>query len=81
VLLQARGVEPLWRRSIGEALTVIDLLDLRIAPLEVELATLARADERVALLRTVPGVGDLLGLTIATEIGDVAREAARRPRA
>jgi Transposase len=61
-LLEARGVEPVWRRSIAEALAVIDLLDQRIAPLEVELATLARADERVALLRTIPGVGDLLGV-------------------
>jgi transposase len=77
-LLQARGVEQVWRRSIAEALAVIDLLDARIAPLEVELATLARADERVALLRTIPGVGDLLGLTIATEIGDVSRFATPR---
>ena len=40
-LLEARGVEQVWRRSIAEALAVIDLLDQRIAPLEVELATLA----------------------------------------
>jgi transposase len=77
-LLEARGVEQVWRRSIAEALAVIDLLDHRIAPLEAELAQLARADERVALLRTIPGVGDLLGLTIATEIGDVARFPAPR---
>jgi transposase len=77
-LVEARGGEQVWRRSIAEALAVIDLLDRRIAPLEVELATLARADERVALLRTIPGVGDLLGLTIATEIGDVSRCATPR---
>ena len=34
---------------------------------------LARADARVVLLDTIPGVGELLGLTIASEIGDVAR--------
>jgi transposase len=34
---------------------------------------LPRADARVALLDTVPGVGELLGLRIASEIGDVAR--------
>ena len=34
---------------------------------------LARADARVVLLDTIPGVGDLLGLTLASEIGDVAR--------
>jgi hypothetical protein len=32
-LLAARGVEQTWRRSIAEALAVIDLLDERIAPL------------------------------------------------
>jgi transposase len=54
-LLEARGVEQVWRRSIAEALAAIDLLDQSIAPLEVELATLARADDCVALLRTIPG--------------------------
>ncbi len=39
----------------------------------IELGPLARADARVVLLDTIPGVGDLLGLTLASEIGDVAR--------
>jgi transposase len=55
------------------ALAVIDLLDGRIAPLEAELGPLARADPRVLLLTTIPGVGELLGLTLASEIGEVAR--------
>jgi transposase len=77
-LLAARGVEEPWQRSIAEAIAVIDLLDERIAPLERELRQLAKADPRVALLDTIPGVGDLLGLTLATEIGDVARFASPR---
>jgi transposase len=72
-LLAARGVEETWRRSIAEALAVIDLLDARIAPLDAELRPLAAADPRVLLLRTIPGLGDLLGLTFAAEIGDIAR--------
>jgi transposase len=72
-LLEARGVPEVWRRSIAEAIDVIDLLDARIGPLDEELWPLARADERVVLLDTIPGVGDLLGLTLASEIGDVAR--------
>jgi transposase len=72
-LLAARGVEDTWRRSIAEALAVIDLLDARIAPLDAELRPLATADPRVLLLRTIPGLGDLLGLTCAAEIGDVSR--------
>jgi hypothetical protein len=56
-LLEQRGVPEVWRRSIAEALTVIDLLDARIGPLDVELGPLARADARVRLLDTIPGVG------------------------
>jgi transposase len=72
-LLAQRGVPEVWRRSIAEALAVIELLDARIAPLDAELGPLARGDARVRLLDTIPGVGDLLGLTLASEIGDVAR--------
>ena len=72
-LLEQRGVPTVWRRSIAEALEVIELLDARIAPIDAELGPLARADARVALLDTIPGVGALLGLTFASEIGDVAR--------
>jgi transposase len=49
------------------------VLDERIAPLHEELRPFAAADPRVLLLRTIPGIGELLGLTIAAEIGDVAR--------
>jgi transposase len=76
--LEADGVPAVWRRSIIEALCLIDLLDERIAPLERELHPLAQADPRVVLLSTIPGVGDLLGLTLASEIGDVARFASAR---
>jgi transposase len=77
-LLEARGVPEVWRRSVAEALAVIDWLDARLSPLERELRPLARADPRVALLETIPGIGPLLGLTIATEIGDIARFASAR---
>jgi transposase len=59
---------------------VIEPLDGRIAPLEREPRQAARDDQRVVLLETIPGVGDLLGPTPASEIGDVARFAtARKP--
>jgi transposase len=54
-LLEARGVPEVWRRSVAEALAVIELLDERIAPLEQELAPLARADRRVLLVARFPG--------------------------
>src|SRR3954454_12319379 len=72
-LLERQGMPAVRRRSIVEALDVIDLLDARITPIDHELRPLARADARVILLDTIPGIGDLLGLTLASEIGDIAR--------
>jgi hypothetical protein len=50
---------------------------MRLASAERELsltsASLARGDGRARLLRTIPGVGWLLGLTFASEIGDISR--------
>jgi transposase len=77
-LLKRRGVGAEWRRSIQELLELIDVFDERLASLDRELGPLARSDARVALLRTIPGVGDLLGLTIAAEIGEVSRFANAR---
>jgi transposase len=71
--LAEHGVPQVWRDSLAVLLSVIDDLDRQIAPLERELRPLARADERARLLMTIPGVAELLGLTIASEIGDVAR--------
>jgi hypothetical protein len=47
-LLAARGVEETRRRSIAEALAVIDVLDERIAPLHEELRPFAAAGRRFA---------------------------------
>jgi len=63
-LLVRRGVPEVWRHSIAEAVAVVDALDERLLPLEKELRPLARADRRVQLLVTIPGIGDLLGLTM-----------------
>ena len=67
-----------WRRSVAEALAVIELLDERIAPLDRELGAAGARRPRVVLLSTIPGIGPVLGLTIAAEIGDVARFASPR---
>jgi transposase len=71
--LAEHGVPGIWRQSITTLLGVIDDLDAQLAPLERELRPHARADARVKLLMTIPGVAELLGLTLASEIGDIAR--------
>jgi transposase len=71
--LADRGVPPTWRRSVAVLVEVIDDLERQLVPIEAELRPLARADARVTLLITIPGVAELLGLTLATEIGEVSR--------
>jgi transposase len=72
-LLARRGVPAVWRDSIAGHLAQIEELDRRITPVDRELAPIARADSRAQLLQTIPGVGPLIGLTFAAEIGDVSR--------
>jgi transposase len=72
-LLERAGMPEVWRRSIGECLAVVDFLDQRIDPLDAELIPFAHADARALLLDTIPGIAELLALTIAVEIGQVSR--------
>jgi transposase len=72
-LLECRGVPAVWRASIVELLELAEEMDRRIDPVDRELRPLAHEDERVKLLQTIPGVGPLLGLTFAAEIGEVSR--------
>ncbi len=72
-LLEQAGMPAVWRRSVSECLAVIDFLDARIEPLDRELKPFAHADPRAALLDTIPGVAELLALTIAVEIGEINR--------
>jgi hypothetical protein len=72
-LLERRGVPSVWRDSIAAHLSQIAELDRRIAAIDSELSPLAGSDARARLLRTIPGVGPVIGLTFAAEIGDVSR--------
>jgi transposase len=66
-------VSPRFGATRSPSCWPIDDLDRQLAPLERELRPLARADARARLLMTIPGVAELLGLTIASEIGDIGR--------
>jgi transposase len=72
-LLERRGVPAVWRASIAELLELASEMDRRIDPIDRELGQLARGDERARLLATIPGIGPLLSLTLAAEIGEVSR--------
>jgi transposase len=72
-LLERAGVPDVWRCSVSECLALVEFLDARIAPLDAELKPFAKADPRAVLLDTIPGVAELLALTIAVEIGEISR--------
>jgi transposase len=72
-LLERRGVPAVWRDSIAEHLDQIDEIQKRIRPIDSELQPIARSDPRAKLLQTIPGVGPLISLTFASEIGEISR--------
>jgi transposase len=71
--LSKRGVPAVWLQSVQVLLDVVDDLERQVSAIEAELRPVARADQRVQLLVTIPGVGELLALTIAAEIGEISR--------
>ena len=62
-----------WAGHVAEAVAMIDDLDTRIDACDAAIRVWARTDPAVARLRTMPGIGEVLGATIAAEIGDITR--------
>ena len=62
-----------WTRNIATALEMIDDLDAEIDLCEAELRALGADHPYVSLLQSAPGIAWVLGFTIASEIGDIAR--------
>jgi transposase len=62
-----------WAGDVAAALRLIDDLDEQIDGCEATLRTAGAEHAYVPLLMTVPGIGPVLGYTIAAEIGDIAR--------
>jgi hypothetical protein len=77
-LLEARGVEATWRRSIAEALAVIDLLDKRIAPLHDELRPFAAPTRASCCCAPSPASACCSGSRSRPRSGDVARSGSPR---
>jgi len=67
--------EPLRQLALQNDLAMIKHFDTQIFALEAELQRQAKksAAREYALLQTVPGIGENLGMTILCEIGDIAR--------
>jgi transposase len=72
-LLDDLDLPEMWRRTVTATLEVIDHLDIQIGRCDQTLRQAAAEDPTVALLQTAPGIGPVLGYTIAAEIGDITR--------
>ena len=70
-----RFTDPSTRLMVAADLALIDDYDTQIAELERHLVKNAKVDDPVTfgLLRTVPGIGPILGLTLLYEIDDIGR--------
>ncbi len=62
-----------WAGDVVAALRLIDILDAEIDGCEAALRRLGAEHAYVPLLMTAPGIGWVLGYTIAAEIGDIGR--------
>lgn len=72
-LLASLAVPEPWATTLARSLRYVDELDRDIAGCEAELRALGADHPDIGLLRTVPGIGWVLGYTIASEIGDIGR--------
>jgi transposase len=64
---------PASREIVADCLAVIDGLAPVIERIDGELHARAKADPRVKVLRTLPGVGEFTALILLAEIGDITR--------
>jgi transposase len=67
------GVPEPWASDVTAALAVIDHLDEQIAECERRLKVSGAEHPYLPLLMSAPGIGWVLGYTIAAEIGDITR--------
>ena len=67
------GVGELWRGRLAVELDLLDAAAAQVAAVEAKLDELADADDRVALLRTVPGVGPRLAEAVVVTLDDATR--------
>jgi transposase len=62
-----------WRQTVDVSLVVIDDLEREIAAITEQLKRCGAEHPYVPLLMTAPGIGSVLGYTIAAEIGNIDR--------
>ncbi len=64
---------PETRHSVNEQLQLIDQIEQSIKQAEKRISAVIKEDHMMQRLKTLPGVGPILAITIALEMGDVER--------
>jgi transposase len=64
---------PVSREIVTDSLAFLDALAVTIERLDAEVRARAKADPRVKVLTTLPGVGEFTALVMLAEIGDITR--------
>jgi transposase len=64
---------PETRRSVEQELVLLDQIERQIDLAESRIKEVVKVTPEMELLRTLPGVGPILAITIALEIGDIGR--------
>ncbi|MEA3510232.1 MAG: IS110 family transposase [Actinomycetota bacterium] len=72
-LLDELEIPDPWAMNTIETIALIEILDQRIAAYRLRIIEQGARYRYVDQLVTIPGVGPILGLTIAAEIGDIER--------
>jgi transposase len=72
-LLERLEVPEPWAGDVRAALRLIEILDAEIDDCEAALRRQGATHRYVPTLMTAPGIGPVLGYTIAAEIGDITR--------
>ena len=72
-LLERLAIPEPWSTTLATSLRMVDDLEREIDGCQAELRRLGADHEYVPHLMTVPGIGWVLGYTIAAEIGDIGR--------
>ena len=73
VEVMEKELRPAARQVVADHLALLDHLGERIHSLEKSISLNERQDYIVNLLKSMPGVGRLIALTILAEIGDISR--------
>lgn len=71
--LRELPLSPADRFLLDQDLDALEVLDGHIREIERQGRKAGQSDERLRILRSVPGIGDVLSLVIASEIDDIGR--------